>query len=80
MKRYLISFKTLLILLIVLATSIPIATLAFIEIRASYREALTSIENTLKMSINMQKKSIGNEFDSVQSKVNSDLILAEQVI
>ncbi len=80
MKRYLVSFKTLLILLIILATSIPIATLTFIEIRASYREALTSIENTLKMSVGMQQKSIRNEFDSVQSKVNSDLILAEQVI
>ncbi len=80
MKRFLVSFRTLLILLIVLVASIPITIMSILEIRTSYKESLSTIGETLKMSTVMQQKSIRNEFDSIQAKVNSDMILAEQVI
>ncbi len=80
MKKFQISFRSLLIFLIALAASVPIIILALIEINVSYKQALITTENTLKMSTDMQRKNIKNEFNSVQAKVNSDLILAGQVM
>ncbi len=80
MKKLQFSFKTILMVLIIITATLPITTLAFIELRESYRQATESADNLLKTQVETQWEAIRNEFSAVQSKVKSDLILAEQVM
>ncbi|MCK5201047.1 MAG: Cache 3/Cache 2 fusion domain-containing protein [Spirochaetales bacterium] len=80
MKEKGIPIRVMLIILIVIVTILPVLIFGFIQMEASEKFTKEDLHAFLVEEVIMVRESIENKFETIQSKVNSDLTFAEYVI
>ncbi len=63
-----------------LLVSIPVIIFGIIEIKVAERDARSSIHKTIISDLDLIRYNVDNTFNSIQSKVKSDLIFAEYLL
>ncbi len=80
MNKQGLSLKSVILILSMLLVSVPIIVFGVIEIKAAEKEARSDIHDKIVSDLGLIHNNVDNVFNSIQSKVKSDLVFAEYVL